>query len=178
MLRNEIPIRIYSFSCGLLLTQILVFLSKGLLLAILGCCFTYFQSTLYLVWDVGFLWSKCPAYNGYSLYSVVEPTPSFISYGTLPSFVLLSFLLLGGGSGIGCRVSITSPYPLLSESLRGNCILVLFLYCGLKNSFSDISLVLTFSFCTFTGYAQLSNALPPYLSLPDNIILPRNDFRL
>lgn len=41
MFRNEMPIRIYSFSCGLLMTQVLVFLSKGLLVGYFGILFHF-----------------------------------------------------------------------------------------------------------------------------------------
>lgn len=74
--------------------------------------------------------------NRYSSYSVVEPKPSFIKYGTLPS----AFLLVGTWRRLWQREwsEYNSAPPSSVRSLRGNYIPVIFLYCGLTNSFCDI----------------------------------------
>lgn len=91
---------------------------------------------------------------------MVEPKPSFIRYGTLPS----AFLLVGTWQRLWLKEwsKYNSAPPSSVRSLRGNYIPVIFLYCGLKNSFCDIPF---FFFDTFTGFAPLSLSLPPSLSL-------------
>lgn len=125
------PVRIYPFSCGLLMTQVLVFLSKGLLVG-------YFQILFHLLGEqsIPCLRDRTPLVRmplpTLDIHHILWLSPSQVSSNMELCALLLFLLVLGGGSG---KVSITLYHHLLSEPSEEITFLVFFFIVVLKIPF-------------------------------------------